>query len=88
VPEPETRPGWVKLRVKACSLNYLDIFSRRGMPGIKIPLPGITGGDCAGEVAEVGAGVEGVRVGERYVVKPGYVDFKRGILEIMGENRP
>ena len=58
-PDPHPEPGWVVVRVEACSLNYLDIFSRRGMPGIRIELPSITGGDCSGEIAELGSGVEG-----------------------------
>ncbi|MFT6435170.1 MAG: alcohol dehydrogenase [Candidatus Azotimanducaceae bacterium] len=53
-PEPLLEAGWVMVEVKACSLNYHDIFSRRGMPGIKLPLPLITGSDIAGEVVELG----------------------------------
>src|SRR5687767_8364501 len=64
-PDLVTQPGWVKLRVLATSLNWLDITTRRGMPGIKVPLPGITGGDCAGEIVELGTGVTGWRVGQR-----------------------
>ena len=67
---PALRPGWVLLRVRACSLNYHDIFSRRGMPGIKLPLPIIIGSDIAGEIAEIGGGVAGWRVGERVLVDP------------------
>jgi alcohol dehydrogenase len=48
--EPPLLAGWVRLRVGACSVNYHDIFSRRGMPGIKLPLPLIIGSDIAGEV--------------------------------------
>ena len=36
---PISNSGWVRLRVKACSLNYHDIFSRRGMDSIKMNLP-------------------------------------------------
>ena len=56
-PDPEPRAGEVRVRVRACGLNYLDIFTRDGMPGEPTPLPHITGGDVAGIVAEVGAGV-------------------------------
>ena len=62
-PDPLPAAGWVQVRVRACSLNYLDIFSRRGMPNITIPLPSITGGDAAGEISALGAGVQ--RVGGR-----------------------
>ena len=69
-PRPELRPGWVILRVRACSLNYHDIFTRRGMPGITIPMPIIIGSDLAGEIAELGEGVEGWAVGDRVLVDP------------------
>lgn len=69
-PEPEAEAGWVKLRVRAVSVNYHDIFSRRGMPGIKIPLPLIIGSDIAGEVVECGPGVDSVAPGDRVLVDP------------------
>jgi alcohol dehydrogenase len=87
-PDPEVPAGWVKLRLRAASLNYADIFSRRGMPGIKSHLPMIPGNDGAGEIAELGEGVEGWRVGQRVQPKPGYVDMSQGILDILGETRP
>jgi alcohol dehydrogenase len=69
-PEPELEAGFVKVAVKACSLNYHDIFSRRGMPGITLPLPLVIGSDIAGEVTEIGAEVEGVRPGDRVLIDP------------------
>ncbi|MCG6203759.1 zinc-binding dehydrogenase [Rhodopseudomonas sp. HC1] len=87
VPVPEPAPGWVRLRVKACGLNYLDIFSRRGMPGIKVELPGITGGDCAGVIDKLGDGVEGWRVGERVLPVSHHVDWEGGQFEMLGETR-
>ncbi len=85
-PDPEVRAEQVRVAVHACSLNYLDIFSRRGMPGIRVPLPGITGGDCAGQVSEVGAGVEGWRVGDRVLIDPIFHDPATGRFTMMGEN--
>ena len=73
-PDPIPGPGEVRVRVRACSLNYLDIFSRRGMPGIRIELPSITGGDCAGEVDATGPGVDGWKPGQRVLVDPVYLD--------------
>ncbi|HXG15392.1 MAG TPA: zinc-binding dehydrogenase [Calidithermus sp.] len=70
VPDPRIGPGQVLLRVRACALNHLDIFVREGLPALNTPLPFWTGCDIAGEVAEVGPGVEGVRAGERVVVNP------------------
>jgi alcohol dehydrogenase len=71
-PEPDIKDGWVRLAVKACSLNYHDIFSRRGMPGIKLPLPLIIGSDIAGEVVEIGPNCDAdlVRIGDRVLVDP------------------
>ncbi len=68
--EPTMGPTDVLIEVKACALNYLDIFTRRGMPGIKVPMPMITGGDIAGAVLEVGARVEGWAAGDRVLVYP------------------
>lgn len=66
--------GDVVLRVRACALNRMDIFLREGLrgPGIRTAhLPHVSGGDVAGEVAEVGPGVDGWRPGDRVVVYPG-----------------
>lgn len=86
-PTPEPQPGWVRVRVRACSLNYLDVFARRGMPGIRVELPGITGADCAGIVDALGEGVAGFRPGERVLVYPPHMDWQKGRFELMGENR-
>ena len=67
---PEIGPGDVLVRVKASSLNYHDVFTRRGMPGIKLGLPVIPGLDVAGEVAEIGPEVDGWNVGDRVLVDP------------------
>ena len=69
-PKPVPGPGEVLVAVKACGLNHLDIFVRRGIPGRKLELPHISGGDIAGEVAEVGPGVENVKPGDRVLVDP------------------
>ena len=70
-PDPEARPGDVVVRVRACGLNHLDIFVRRGMPGFPVPMPFISGGDIAGEIAMVGEGVTGWSVGDRVILNPG-----------------
>ena len=69
-PEPEPEAGWVKLRVRAVAVNFHDIFSRRSMPGIELPLPLIVGSDIAGEVVACGSGVEGVEIGARVLLDP------------------
>ena len=69
-PDPKPGEGDVIVAVKASSLNYHDVFTRRGMPGIKVPMPAIMGLDVAGEIAEVGAGVSGWKKGDRVLVDP------------------
>ena len=69
-PEPRPGEGDVIVRVRASSLNYHDVFTRRGMPGIKLQMPLIMGLDVAGEVLELGADVTDWRVGDRVLVDP------------------
>ena len=69
-PDPIPREGEVLLRVRACGLNHLDIFVRRGMPGFPVPLPFISGGDIAGEITAVGPRVNGWNVGDRVALHP------------------
>lgn len=69
-PEPKSGTGQAVVSVKACGLNYLDIFVRRGMPGLPIELPRIPGGDIAGIVESVGAGVDKAWIGRRVLVDP------------------
>lgn len=69
-PDPKAGDGDVIVAVKASSLNYHDVFTRRGMPGIKVPMPAIMGLDVAGEIAEVGPGVSGWKTGDRVLVDP------------------
>jgi len=71
VPDPEPGPGQVLLRVRACALNHLDVWVRRGWPGLDLPKPHWTGADIAGEIVALGEGVSGWEVGQRVVVDPG-----------------
>jgi NADPH:quinone reductase-like Zn-dependent oxidoreductase len=71
VPEPKIGPMDVLVRVRACALNHLDLWLRRGLPGRSIPLPRIVGSDIAGEVAEVGSAVTRVKIGQRVLISPG-----------------
>jgi alcohol dehydrogenase len=77
-PVPQAIDGHVVIRVKASSFNYHDVFTMRGMPGIKVPLPVIIGLDMAGEIAEVGSGVSPWKVGDRVLVNP--LNKKKGLM--------
>ncbi|MBW2482071.1 MAG: zinc-binding dehydrogenase [Deltaproteobacteria bacterium] len=71
VPDPEPGPGEVLIRVHACALNFLDIWVRRGWPGLNLEMPHWCGADVAGEIAALGENVSGWQVGQRVVVDPG-----------------
>lgn len=69
VPEPELAPGEVLVRVRACALNHLDLWERRGLPRVAIPLPHVSGSDVSGEVAAAAA--PNVVIGQRVMLQPG-----------------
>lgn len=85
VPKPVAGPGEIVVAVKACGLNHLDIFVRRGMPGLPIELPRIAGGDIAGVVESIGAGVTSVAVGQRVLLDP-MITLPGGEVGALGEN--
>lgn len=70
---PRPGPGEALVRVRACALNHLDLWTRSGLAGHTPPLPHILGNDISGEVAELPPGVEsgGVTVGQRVMLQPG-----------------
>src|SRR5438105_8532700 len=71
VPEPAAGRGEVIIEVHATSINHIDIFLRRGIPGIKVPLPKIAGSDASGIVREIGPDVCGLQTGQRVTINPG-----------------
>jgi NADPH:quinone reductase-like Zn-dependent oxidoreductase len=68
-PDPPDSPGRALVRVRACALNHLDIWQRRGIPRVRIPLPHISGSDVSGELLDSGGG--GIRAGTRVLIQPG-----------------
>lgn len=76
-PDPVAAPGRAVVRVRACALNHLDLWERRGLDRLRLPLPHISGSDIAGEVVDAGpptevrAGGAAVRRGERVMLQPG-----------------
>ena len=81
VEDPVAGPGEVLIRLKAASLNHLDIWLRQGLPSV--PKPRILGADGAGVVEALGEGVDGFELGQRVVLNPGL----RNGAEIVGEHR-
>ena len=77
-PMPKAVEGHVVIRVGASSFNYHDVFTVKGMPGIKVPFPVIIGLDMAGEITEIGAGVSNWKAGDRVLVNP--VNKKKGLM--------
>src|SRR5881394_3212792 len=68
VPDPQLRKDQVLVHVRACALNHLDLWIRKGLPGIK--LPHINGSDVAGEIAQVGEYITDLKVGQRVLLAP------------------
>jgi NADPH:quinone reductase-like Zn-dependent oxidoreductase len=75
---PGAAAGGVVIRVRASSFNYHDVFTVKGMPGIKVPLPVVIGLDMAGEIVQVGAGVDGWKAGDRVLVNP--LNREKGLM--------
>lgn len=68
VPDPKPREDQVLVRVRACALNHLDLWIRKGLPGVN--LPHINGSDVAGDVMEVGGYITGIKAGQRVLLAP------------------
>jgi len=71
-PDPVIQPHEVLVRVRATSLNRLDVYTRAGVRGTRreFPPPLVLGGDAAGDIVEVGSGTRSLKVGDRVVVNP------------------
>ena len=68
VPDAKPRKDQVLVRVRACAMNHLDLWVRKGLPGVS--LPHILGSDVAGEIVEIGEYVTGFRPGQRVLLAP------------------
>ena len=85
IPDPICNQNQVIVKIKACSINHLDIFVRKGMPGHPINLPIIPGGDGAGEVIEIGDNVSEDMLGKKVLIDPN-VQLESGRIGIIGED--
>lgn len=70
LPMPEPGPGEVRIKVKASSINHLDIWVRKGLPGLKLKFPHVLGADASGIVDKKGEEVKGIDEGERVLIYP------------------
>src|SRR5580692_10754294 len=68
---PPPGPREVRVRVRAVSVNHLDIWARRGLAGAKLEYPHRLGADVVGEIEELGPGAREAKVGDKVVVSPG-----------------
>jgi NADPH:quinone reductase-like Zn-dependent oxidoreductase len=73
-PDPEPARDEVLVDVKAGALNHLDVWTRRGLPGLDLEMPHVPGSDCAGVVREVGSDVTRVAEGDRVALLAGVGD--------------
>lgn len=71
LPDPTIDENEVLIRVKACALNHLDVWVRRGLPGVEFPMPHVLGSDIAGVVERVGRLVKNAQPGQEVVISPG-----------------
>src|SRR5438094_9120358 len=68
VSDPKPRKDQVLIRVKACALNHLDLWVRKGLPGVK--LPHINGSDVSGDIVEAGEYITDLTNGQRVLLAP------------------
>ena len=87
VPTPQPGAGEALVKLEAAALNRMDIWVREGWPGIKLEYPHILGADGAGEIAQIGVGVDGWEVGERVVINPNLSDGTCEYCQSGYENR-
>ncbi len=74
VPTPRPGPAEALVKVRACALNHLDLWVRKGVEGHRFPLPLTPGSEIAGDVIEVGELVQGARPGDPVLLAPGVSD--------------
>jgi len=75
-PDPQIQENEVLVRIKATSLNHLDIWIRNGIPAYKAPMPHIGGCDGAGIIERMGSQVTGFKIGDEVIISPSQPCFQ------------
>ena len=84
--EPVCPPNKIEIKIKACSVNHLDIWVRSGIPGLNLPLPLILGSDGSGVIVEVGNKIKSFKIHDEVIVQPGTYDKDCIMVENGKEN--
>jgi NADPH:quinone reductase-like Zn-dependent oxidoreductase len=79
-PTPQLEPGHVLVRTEAAALNHLDLWVGKGVPGMKLDYPRISGSDACGVVEQVGEDVDTAWIGKRVVLN--------AAIPVMHHNHP
>ena len=86
IENPICPPNKIKIKIRACSINHLDIWVRSGIPGMNLPLPLILGSDGSGIVVEVGSQVKSFDVNDEVIIQPGTYDKSCKMVKVGREN--
>ncbi len=84
--EPSCSVDKVKVQIKSSSINHLDLWVRKGVPGLHIDFPRVLGSDASGVVVDVGEKVSGFNLGDKVVIQPGVYDKTCPIVKKGNEN--
>jgi NADPH:quinone reductase-like Zn-dependent oxidoreductase len=84
VPKPKPGKHEVLVKVMACAINHLDLWTLAGVPGTKVPLPHILGCDVSGQVVEIGSKVWGIPLNKPVIVCPGILPRKIALKNLGG----
>ena len=79
IESPICNNNQVKIKIKACALNHLDIWVRNGLPGLPIKLPLIMGSDASGSIVETGSKIKNYNINDDVVIQPGTFDKNTSI---------
>ena len=68
IPLPEIKEDQILVKIKAAAINHLDIWIRKGIPGISLPM--VIGSDGSGVITELGKKVDKFSIGDEVIINP------------------